>query len=471
MSDGYDPIVDGGAFSEGHAKVGPAAWDMDSGSGGAIDRLASGNGPVGRGGGGASSSYTHSPQAKSASVRVTGGGWGSSAPKVQREDDFAGFVRPGDSLSDEPYYEPDPDDYYGSGYEKTADQDVDDDVYDDVYDDAGWDDDDDYGEVFETGLEDPDELYKDAEVNRWDEPGTLEMPYVPPLPKPEPSLPVASPGSLPKDRPIKVKPVKKLEMSSSTSMDKSLLTSIREQDESRPLGPTDLTWDHDELAYYNQDKNEAQNKTASDSPLSFLSGEAPTVLEIISGCGGAFGKSWLTWDIAVLERSIADQGVELHPQARDILMATRTIINNEAVLYSPKHLEVCATALSGRRVDFSVVQEPDIAELCGVCQVISMIRKSGDDDWSDDIKIYVSAAAIRDGLILLPRTLRWAQAHHTQFLLGRRADARQLQVAMAQSIRTGEPVDIDPRTFARQVALLQRCAIMGGAMLAPGTME
>jgi len=151
---------------------------------------------------------------------------------------------------------------------------------------------------------------------------------------------------------------------------------------------------------------EAQAGESKLAANSYLSHDDSNPIKIMLEIDDQYGKDWLNWEPETFIQSYEKDGVTLSKLTMDKIMALKVIINTEEFFESARVFEKICVAFSNRMVDWGVVQNVRVHDIAATVAVILRFLK--DEPFSDDVKGYIAASAVRDGYMILPEVLKFA---------------------------------------------------------------
>ena len=124
---------------------------------------------------------------------------------------------------------------------------------------------------------------------------------------------------------------------------------------------------------------------------------------------------WKSWEPETILSTSESDGVEIARPNQDKLMAIKVIFKQPDFFDSARVFEKVCVAFSGRIVDWGHIQEVRVHDIAATIALVT--RFVMDLDFSDDVKAYIAASAIRDGYLILPENLAFADLEFTQKLV------------------------------------------------------
>lgn len=123
--------------------------------------------------------------------------------------------------------------------------------------------------------------------------------------------------------------------------------------------------------------------------------------------------SFLAWEPESIWLELADKGVASFPQVnRDKLLAVSTIIMGDAFHYDALVFEKTMIAFNNLPIDGEAIQEASPGEIAwGVVEAQLLSSYAGHDNSQYDYEPtrYIAVSAHRDGLVLMPEIINFAQ--------------------------------------------------------------
>lgn len=117
---------------------------------------------------------------------------------------------------------------------------------------------------------------------------------------------------------------------------------------------------------------------------------------------------WYDWEIETINQTAKmESGVEIARVNQDKIMALKILNNTFLFFEDPRVFEKVCMSFSGRQVDWGHVQEPKTHEIAACIGLIERYIK--EKPFSDEIAAYVAASAVRDGFVMLPSVLSFAE--------------------------------------------------------------
>lgn len=167
--------------------------------------------------------------------------------------------------------------------------------------------------------------------------------------------------------------------------------------------PTEIRVDRREIDI---DRSGTITKQSS-SILSLLEEADANPVKIMLVLDQKWGTEWKGWEPETITQMIKDEGVEVSKVNLDKIMAIKVLVNTGEFWSNPRTFEKVCLAFSSRMVDWGVVQEPRVHEIAACVALIE--RYIAEDTFSDTVAAYVAGAAVRDGYVLLPPSLSFAE--------------------------------------------------------------
>ena len=167
-----------------------------------------------------------------------------------------------------------------------------------------------------------------------------------------------------------------------------------------------------------------------------------------------WGEEWYDWEIETINQTAEMDNAEIHRVNEDKIMAIKILKNTDEFFDEPRVFEKVCTAFSGRQVDWGHVQEPRTHEICACIALINRYVK--EEPFSDDVKAYVAAAALRDGYILLPSTIKFASGPFSKELVSKIGDdAIEKQRKLNQALEEEDPDIFDSEDAVQYMRLIK----------------
>lgn len=132
-------------------------------------------------------------------------------------------------------------------------------------------------------------------------------------------------------------------------------------------------------------------------------------LAILLGMAYWFGGDWLEWEPETLWSEIAEElKVLVIPQLiKDKIMAVRAAHHINDYYDNWQSMEKLVVTFNHHIPDFSMMQAPDIKELCNGVTILNQIRE--DDEFGDEIKLWIKCIATIEGFAVLPPLLQFVE--------------------------------------------------------------
>jgi len=146
---------------------------------------------------------------------------------------------------------------------------------------------------------------------------------------------------------------------------------------------------------------------ASSAKLSLLASDDANPIKIMLLLDGEWGDDWHDWEPETITQTIEADGIEVAKVNLDKIMALKVLIKTDEFWKSPRVFEKVCLAFAGRMVDWGHIQEPRVHDLAACVAVIE--RYISEKEWSDNVQTYVAGVAVRDGYVMLPPVLSFAQ--------------------------------------------------------------
>ena len=155
-------------------------------------------------------------------------------------------------------------------------------------------------------------------------------------------------------------------------------------------------------------------KIASTRECLLDSGSNP--IECVAGMLEGYGRDWLEWEPETLWETIRkDYGTYPNDEAKNKLMAAKTIMANDYFWQEWEVFEKACSAFNDRIPTFSSMEELSVAEMAWGVQVASKLK---DRTFGNEVQAYVASRAHEEGYVLLPEVLKFAQRYLDALMQG-----------------------------------------------------
>jgi len=195
---------------------------------------------------------------------------------------------------------------------------------------------------------------------------------------------------------------------------------------------------------------------SAENALAILADDDANPVVIMLILSRSWGDEWYDWEIeTIIQTARMDAGVEISRLNQDKVMALKVLKNTDRFFKDPRVFEKVCTALSGKQVDWGHIQEPCTHEIAACVGLVERYIK--EDSFSDDVAAYVAAAAVRDGFILLPSVLSFAEYPFSSQLASNIGDeAIDKQQRLMDALEGDDPEGLTPDDVVQYMRLL-RC--------------
>lgn len=120
-----------------------------------------------------------------------------------------------------------------------------------------------------------------------------------------------------------------------------------------------------------------------------------------------YGKGWINWEPEALWTTLAKDLVEPSRHTRAKLQAVRTLLSNDSFYDRWEVFAPCCQALNNNLPDFELCRPASVPQLFHVVWVAEQLR--GKQEYSDEVRSWVAACALTEGIVFLPPPLDFAQ--------------------------------------------------------------
>lgn len=143
------------------------------------------------------------------------------------------------------------------------------------------------------------------------------------------------------------------------------------------------------------------------SLISLLEDEDLNPVKLMLILDSAWGSEWYGWEIETINQTAEMDGFDIARINQDKIMALKVLKNSNHFFDDPRVFEKVCLSFAGKQVDWGHIQEPLVHEIAACVALVERYVKEA--PFSDDVAAYVAGAAIRDGYVLLPATLSFAE--------------------------------------------------------------
>jgi hypothetical protein len=117
---------------------------------------------------------------------------------------------------------------------------------------------------------------------------------------------------------------------------------------------------------------------------------------------------WYDWEIETINQTAKmESDIEISRVNQDKIMALKILKNTDLFFEEHRVFEKVCMSFSGRQVDWGHVQEPKTHEIAACIGLVERYIK--ESAFSDEVAAYVAASAVRDGFVMLPSVLSFAE--------------------------------------------------------------
>ncbi len=222
------------------------------------------------------------------------------------------------------------------------------------------------------------------------------------------------------------------------------------QHESFKHYPTDLSVNRRELDKSRSDSN--LKKIASIGDI--LEEDTANPIKILLVLDQLYEEEWRDWEPETITQTLKADDIDVSRLNMDKIMALKVVHNTMNFWEDPRTFEKVVLSFAGRMVDWGHIQEARVHEMAACVALIE--RYIAEHEFSDDVAALVAASALRDGFVMLPPPLSFAQfqfANELAMTMG--DDALGLQQKLMDALEDEEP-EI-PKDHGVQYMRLLRC--------------
>lgn len=144
-------------------------------------------------------------------------------------------------------------------------------------------------------------------------------------------------------------------------------------------------------------------RKGASSPLEELANQEANPIRLMLILDTDWGPQWKEWEA---ETIVGTAEVDIARVNMDKLMAIKNLVNTDEFWKDPMVFSKVCLAFAGRIVDWGHVQEPRLHEIASCVSLVERYIK--EQDFSGDVAAFVAASAIRDGYMILPPVLSFA---------------------------------------------------------------
>ncbi|NIP67379.1 hypothetical protein GWN63_04850 [Candidatus Bathyarchaeota archaeon] len=200
------------------------------------------------------------------------------------------------------------------------------------------------------------------------------------------------------------------------------------------------------------DRSGTITKTGSNL-IGLLEEEDANPIKIMLVLDQVWEEDWRQWEPETITQTLEQDGVDVARVNLDKIMALKVLMNTTEFWESPRTFEKVCLAFAGRMVDWGHIQEPRVHDIAACVALVE--RYIAEHEFSDDVATYVAGCAVRDGYVLLPPVLSFAQfpfSNELAFSMG--DDVLDVQNQLMDALEEdGDP----PKEHAVQYMRLLRC--------------
>jgi hypothetical protein len=139
---------------------------------------------------------------------------------------------------------------------------------------------------------------------------------------------------------------------------------------------------------------------------SHLSDDDANPIKIMLEIDDRWGKGWREWEPETFLQTCDTEGIKMSNYTMDKIMALKVMVNTPEFFDSPRVFEKICVAFSNKLVDWGHIQTVKLHDIA--VTVALTLRFLKDEPFSDDVKAYIGACAIRDGYLIMPDVLKFA---------------------------------------------------------------
>lgn len=206
-------------------------------------------------------------------------------------------------------------------------------------------------------------------------------------------------------------------------------------------------------AFMATDPSPAVDRHFMDKSANALDEEHPVAL--LHMATNFWGQDWLDWEPETIIQTADMDGIELDAVMLNKLFAIRVVLKTEEFFEDPRVFEKVCIAFSDRIVDWGLLQEPRIPECAATVAIVNGHIKRG--KFSERIAAYVAGIAVKDGYLILPPQLQFAEFPFSMQLAETIGDEiLEIQDALMQAIHS-ENIDDVPEEYLTQYMRILKC--------------
>ena len=144
---------------------------------------------------------------------------------------------------------------------------------------------------------------------------------------------------------------------------------------------------------------------------------------------------WIDWEPETILQTAALENIDINRVNQDKLMALKVVMKTTEFFDSWRVFEKVCLSLSNHIVHWGHPQPVRVHEMAAVVALVTKYFIS--TDFSDDVKNYIAASAVRDGFIILPAELKFSDFEFSKVLLENGGDeAADAQKELIEKIKS-----------------------------------
>lgn len=166
-----------------------------------------------------------------------------------------------------------------------------------------------------------------------------------------------------------------------------------------------------------------------------------------------YDQEWYQWEPETIWETLRKDGIdEVDPVSKHKILAIKAISNTDEFFRNWRAFEKACVAFSDREANFGHVQEVRLHDVAVTVHLVRNFIK--DKEFTDEVKSYIAACAIRDGFMMLPEELGFASLNFSKEIVQRMGDEvllrqRTISQALDGQIEPEELEEPDQIQFVR----------------------
>lgn len=200
---------------------------------------------------------------------------------------------------------------------------------------------------------------------------------------------------------------------------------------------------------------DAWNKTASS--LEALSTDDANPIRIKMLLDEAWGDDWLDWEPETIAQTAEQDGFSISKISFDKIFSLRLLEKTDLCENDPRVFEKVCVAFASRPVDWGIIQDCSLPEICGAVALIKNYVKR-DVKFSSEVKTYIAGVALFHGYILLPPLVRFADGEFSiELAIKLGDDVIEIQNNLREVLRNPSFLKTVPEDYQVQFVRLLKC--------------